>query len=165
MLKITPFLWFDNQAEEAAKFYASIFKNSRVLSVSRYGKEGHDIHGMPEGTILTVEFQLNGQRFTALNGGPQFKFNQSISFQVFCDNQKELDHYWKKLSPGGDPKAQACGWLKDKFGLSWQVVPREMKRWVSSKDKRRMERLMKALLPMKKLDIQKLKRAYAGKSN
>lgn len=149
MQKIIPCLWFDREALEAVKYYLSIFKNSRVLSVTHYGKEGHEIHGMPEGSVLTVEFQLNGQRFTALNGGPFFKFNEAVSFQVYCKGQKELDYYWNKLSRDGDPKAQACGWLKDKFGVSWQVVPREMKRWVASKDKRRTERLMKALFPMK----------------
>ena len=164
MNPITPCLWFDRESLAAAKYYVSIFKKeSRILSLSYYGKEGHEVHGMPEGTVLTVEFRIQGQRFTALNGGPRFKFNESISFQVFCADQKELDYYWKRLSQGGDPQAQACGWLKDKFGVSWQIVPREMTRWMSSKDKRRTERVMKALLPMKKPDIKALKKAYAGK--
>ena len=121
--KIVPCLWFDSQAEEAAKYYTGIFKNSKITNVSHYTEAGREIHGRKAGSVMTVAFELDGQPFTALNGGPDFKFNEAISFQVICETQKEIDHYWDKLSQGGDPKAQQCGWLKDKFGLSWQVVP------------------------------------------
>ncbi len=161
MQRITPCLWFDTQAEEAAKFYTSIFKNSRIGRISRYGKEGREIHGKPEGSVLTVEFELNGQPFTALNGGPVFKFNEAVSFQVYCDNQAELDHYWDKLGRGGDQKAQQCGWLKDKYGVSWQVVPTALAAMLQDKDSRKSERVMKELLQMKKLDIARLEQAYA----
>ena len=162
MQKITPFLWFDKNAEEAVKFYVSIFKNARMGTVSRYGKEGFEIHKMPEGTAMTVEFQLEGQDFIALNGGPIFKFNESISFQILCETQAEVDHYWVKLGAGGDPKAQQCGWLKDKFGLSWQVVPSIMHKLMADKDKAKSGRVMNAMLQMKKLDIAALRRAYEG---
>jgi predicted 3-demethylubiquinone-9 3-methyltransferase (glyoxalase superfamily) len=161
MQKITPCLWFDTQAEEAAKFYTSVFKNSRIGRISRYGKEGHEIHGRPEGSVLTVEFEINGQTFTALNGGPLFKFNEAVSFQVHCENQEELDHYWEKLSRGGDAKAQQCGWLKDRYGVSWQVVPTVLAGMLLDKDTRKSERVMKELLQMKKLDIARLEQAYA----
>ncbi len=161
MQKITPCLWFDNQAEEAAKFYASIFKKSKIGNITRYGKAGFEIHGRPAGTVLTVEFQLEGQEFVALNGGPVFKFNEAISFQVHCKTQEEIDYYWEKLSEGGDEKAQQCGWLKDKFGLSWQIVPTVLAKMLRDKDARRSERVMKALLQMKKLEIKTLKQAYA----
>src|ERR671914_800913 len=121
--RIQSCLWFDSEAEEAAQYYVGIFKNSRILRITRYGKAGHEIHGKPAGSVLTVEFELDGQKFTALNGGPNFKFNEAISLEVHCETQDEIDFYWEKLSAGGDPKAQVCGWLKDKFGLSWQVVP------------------------------------------
>src|SRR3989454_5670705 len=120
---ITPCLWFDDQAEEAAKFYTGIFRNSRIVTMARYGKEGYEVHQRPAGTVMTVEFELDGQPFTALNGGPAFKFNEAISFQINCETQEEVDHHWNSLSEGGDERAQQCGWLKDKFGLSWQVVP------------------------------------------
>ena len=123
MQKITPFLWFANQAEEAVKFYTSIFRDSKIGKVTRYGKEGFEIHRMPEGTIMTAEFQIEGQKFVALNGGPHFKFTEAISFVVNCQTQEEVDYYWEKLSEGGDEKAQMCGWLKDKYGMSWQVIP------------------------------------------
>ena len=161
MQRITPCLWFDTQAEEAAKFYTSVFKNSRIGRISRYGKEGHEIHGRPEGSVLTVEFELDGQPFTALNGGPVFKFNEAVSFQVFCDSQQELDSYWEKLSKGGDAKAQQCGWLKDQYGVSWQVVPTQLAAMLQDKDSRKSERVMKELLQMKKLDIARLEQAYA----
>jgi predicted 3-demethylubiquinone-9 3-methyltransferase (glyoxalase superfamily) len=161
MQRITPCLWFDTQAEEAAKFYTSIFKNSRIGRISRYGKEGHEIHGRPEGSVLTVEFEINGHSFTALNGGPVFKFNEAVSFQVYCENQEELDHYWEKLSRGGDAKAQQCGWLKDRYGVSWQVVPTVLAGMLVDKDTRKSERVMKELLQMKKLDIARLEQAYA----
>ncbi len=160
MQKITPCLWFDNQAEEAAKFYASIFKKSKIGNITRYSKAGFEIHGRPAGTVLTVEFQLEGQEFVALNGGPVFKFNEAISFQVHCKTQEEIDYYWEKLSEGGDEKAQQCGWLKDKFGLSWQIVPTVLAKMLRDKDARRSERVMKALLQMKKIDIEGLKKAY-----
>jgi len=160
MQKITPCLWFDSNAEEAAKFYTSIFKNSKIGRISRYGKEGHEFHGKPPGTVMTVEFELQGQAFTALNGGPMFKFNEAISFQVNCESQEEVDYYWEKLSEGGDEKAQQCGWLKDKYGLSWQVVPTVLVEMLLDKDPKKSERVMNALHQMKKLDIAKLKRAY-----
>lgn len=160
--KITPCLWFDQQAEEAAKFYTSIFKNSRIGNISRYGEAGREIHGMPAGTVLTVDFELEGQSFTALNGGPIFKFTEAISFQVHCETQKELDYYWKKLSEGGDKNAQQCGWLKDKYGASWQVVPAVLPKLLMDPDPKKSARTMQALLQMKKLDIEKLQQAHAG---
>jgi predicted 3-demethylubiquinone-9 3-methyltransferase (glyoxalase superfamily) len=161
MQRITPCLWFDNEAEEAARFYTSIFKNSKIGHISRYGKEGFEIHGRPEGTVMVVEFELNGQTFTAMNGGPVFKFNEAISLQVFCDTQQELDAYWEKLSVGGDPSAQQCGWLKDKYGLSWQIVPAILPALMTRADAATSDRIMKALLPMKKLDIAQLQQAAA----
>ena len=160
--KITPCLWFDDQAEEAVTFYTGIFRNSKVVSVSRYGEAGHEIHGKPAGTVLTVAFELEGQAFTALNGGPVFKFNEAISFQVDCETQEEVDYYWEKLSEGGDPKAQQCAWLKDKYGVSWQVVPRVLVEMMSDPDSEKSGRAMEAMLQMKKIDIAELKRAYGG---
>ena len=159
---ITPCLWFDTQAEDAATFYTGIFSNSRIVSVVRYGKEGYEIHRKPAGTVLTVEFELNGQPFTALNGGPEFKFNEAISFQIDCETQEQVDYYWTKLSEGGDDRAQQCGWLKDKYGLSWQVVPTVLPEMLKDPDPAKAGRAMKAMLQMKKLDIDELKRAYAG---
>jgi len=158
MQKITPCLWFDSNAEEAVKFYVSIFKNSKSGKIARYGKEGYEIHGRPEGTVLTIEFELNGQTFTALNGGPVFKFNEAISFQIGCKSQKEVDYYWEKLSKGGE-KGQ-CGWLKDKYGVSWQIVPTVLGEMLQDKDAKISDKVMKALLQMKKLDIKRLKQAY-----
>ena len=163
MQKITPCLWFDSNAEEAAKFYTSIFKKSKIGKISRYGKEGYEIHGKPEGTVLTVEFQLNGQTFTALNGGPAFKFNEAISLQVHCKSQNEVAYYWEKLSKGGDEKAQQCGWLKDRYGVSWQIVPVVLVEMLRDKNAEKSERVMKAMLQMKKLDIKALKQAYEKK--
>ena len=160
--KITPCLWFDDQAEAAVAFYTGIFKNSKVVNVSRYGEAGHEIHGKPAGTVLTVAFELEGQAFTALNGGPVFKFNEAISFQVDCETQEEVDYYWEKLSEGGDPKAQQCAWLKDKYGVSWQVVPRVLVEMMSDPDSEKSGRAMEAMLQMKKIDIAALKRAYRG---
>jgi predicted 3-demethylubiquinone-9 3-methyltransferase (glyoxalase superfamily) len=160
MEKITPCLWFDSNAEEAVNFYTAIFKNSKIGKISRYGKEGYEIHGKPEGTVLTVEFELNGQRFTALNGGPLFKFNEAISFQVGCESQEELDYYWEKLSEGGDKNAQRCGWLKDKYGVSWQIIPTILGEMLQDKNAKKSASVMKALLQMGKLDIKTLKRAY-----
>jgi predicted 3-demethylubiquinone-9 3-methyltransferase (glyoxalase superfamily) len=162
--KITPCLWFDNQAGEAAKLYTSIFKNSKIGRITRYGKEGYEIHGRPEGTVMTVEFEIDGQAFTALNGGPMFKFNEAISFQVHCETQEEVDYYWEKLSEGGDEKAQQCGWLKDKYGVSWQIIPKVLIELVSDPDSEKSQRAMKAMLQMKKIDIEKIKRAYEGQS-
>lgn len=159
---IAPCLWFDNQAEEAAKFYTSIFKNSKIGSVSHYGKEGQEITHKKPGSVLTVEFELDGHKFTALNGGPNFKFSEAISFQVYCETQAEIDSYWEKLGAGGDPKAQQCGWLKDKFGVSWQIVPAKMIDMLAGPSTDKTERAMKAMFPMKKLDIATLERAYNG---
>ena len=154
--KITPFFWYDNQAEEAMNFYVSIFKNSRVLGVTRYGKSGPG----PEGSVLTAAFELEGQKFTALNGGPRFKFNESVSFVVNCETQEEIDYFWEKLSSDGGQESQ-CGWLKDKFGLSWQVVPTILPELIASKDPKKSERVMQAIMQMKKLDLAKLKQAAA----
>jgi predicted 3-demethylubiquinone-9 3-methyltransferase (glyoxalase superfamily) len=163
MQKISPCLWFDDQGEEAAKFYTSIFKDSKIGDVTRYGKEGYEIHGRQEGTVMTVEFEIEGQKFLALNGGPIFKFNEAISFQVYCETQEEVDYYWEKLSEGGDEKAQQCGWLKDKYGVSWQIVPTILIRMLKDKDSEKSQRVMKAMLQMHKLDISTLKKAYAEK--
>ena len=163
MQKITPCLWFDSQAEEAARFYTSVFKNSRIGRIARYGKEGKEIHGRPEGSVLTVEFEINGQTFTALNGGPVFKFNEAVSFQVPCETQEDVDYYWERLSAGGDVKAQQCGWLKDKYGVSWQIVPTVLAKMLQDKDRARADKVMKAMLQMKKLDIAELERAHGEK--
>ena len=160
--KITPCLWFDDQGEEAAKFYCGIFPNSKLGAVSRYGEAGKEIHQKQPGTALTVAFELDGQQFTALNGGPMFKFNEAISLSVGCDDQKEVDYYWEKLGAGGDPQAQQCGWLKDKFGLSWQIVPNALAKMMGDPDPARTNRVVGALLQMKKLDLPELERAYRG---
>ena len=160
---ITPCLWFDNQAEEAARYYTGIFKNSKIGAISRYGEAGKEVHGQKPGTAMTVAFELNGQPFTALNGGPIFKFNEAISFQIMCKTQEEVDQYWDKLSEGGDKNAQQCGWVKDKYGLSWQVVPTVLAEMMSDPDKEKSGRAMEAMLQMKKLDIAELQRAYEGK--
>lgn len=162
MNKITTSLWFDNQAEEAAEFYMKVFKNSKIGRISRYGKEGYEIHGKKEGTVLTVEFTIDGHSFLALNGGPNFKFTEAISFVVNCDTQEDVDYYWEKLSEGGDPEAQQCGWLKDKYGVSWQIVPVAVSEMLSDSDNVKTERVMKALFPMKKIDLNDLKKAYYG---
>jgi predicted 3-demethylubiquinone-9 3-methyltransferase (glyoxalase superfamily) len=160
--KITPCLWFDSEAEEAAKYYVSIFKNSRIGRVSHYGSEGQEIHGQKPGTVLTVEFFLGDQRMLAMNGGPVFKFNEAISLIIDCDTQEEIDYYWNKLSEGGDPAAQQCGWLKDKFGLSWQVAPSNVGDMIADPDVKKTDRVMKALMPMKKLDKKALEDAFNG---
>ena len=160
--KITPCLWFDDQAEEAARLYTSIFPRSRILHVSRYGEAGHEVHGKEPGSAMAVEFELEGQRFTALNGGPQFHFTEAISLIVQCETQDEVDHYWEKLSQGGDESAQQCGWLKDRFGLSWQVIPVALPDWIGGPDPQKSRRAMEAMFQMKKLDIEALRRAYAG---
>jgi predicted 3-demethylubiquinone-9 3-methyltransferase (glyoxalase superfamily) len=159
---ITPCLWFDSQAEEAARFYTGIFKNSKIGKISRYTEAGREVHGQPAGKVLTVEFELNGQPFTALNGGPQFKFNEAISFQIMCRDQEEVDYYWNKLGQGGDPNAQQCGWVKDKYGLSWQVVPTVLVELLGDPDREKSGRAMEAMLKMKKLDIAELERAFEG---
>ena len=160
MQKITPHLWFDNQAEEAVNFYTSIFKNSKTVNVARYGEEGAKASARPKGTVMTVTFQLEGQEFMALNGGPVFTFSPAISLVVNCETQKEVDYYWERLSQGGDEKAQQCGWLKDKYGVSWQIVPVVLGQMMQDKDARKSERVMHALLQMKKIDIEGLKKAY-----
>ncbi len=157
--KITPCLWFDDQAEEAAKFYTTVFDNSGIVNITRYGEAGHEVHGKPAGTVLTVAFELDGQPFTALNGGPMFKFNEAISFQVNCETQEELDYFWDKLSKGGE-KGQ-CAWLKDKFGVSWQIVPTILIEMLNDPHPEKAERVMEAMLQMKKIDIDELKRACA----
>ena len=161
--KFVTCLWFDGVAEEAAKYYVGIFEgSSKITRVTHFGNEGQEIHGQKPGSVLTVAFELNGMSFTALNGGPQFKFNEAISVQVMCETQAEIDRLWEKLSAGGDPKAQQCGWLKDKYGLSWQIVPSLMSEWMDDGDRAKADRVMKAFLPMKKLDIAKLKQVAAG---
>jgi predicted 3-demethylubiquinone-9 3-methyltransferase (glyoxalase superfamily) len=163
--KITPCLWFDGQAEQAAHFYTSIFPDSRILHVSRYGETGQEIHGRKPGSAMLVEFELFGQKWSALNGGPLFQFSEAISFMVSCETQSEVDHFWATLSDGGDPNAQQCGWLKDRFGLSWQIVPRILNELMSDPDPARAGRTMQAMLQMKKLDIALLERAHAGTSS
>lgn len=158
MQKITPCLWFDSQAEEAVNFYVSIFKNSKVGQIARYGEAGAEVSGRPKGTVMTVIFELDGQQFMALNGGPQFKFTEAISLVVNCKTQEEVDQLWEKLSAGGE--RGVCGWLKDKYGLSWQIVPTVLSEMMQGKDAEKTERVMRALLRMNKLDIQKLKQAY-----
>lgn len=157
MSKITPFLWFDNQAEEAMKFYTSIFKNSKVGKVARYGDAGPG----PKGSVMTASFELDGEEFIALNGGPHFKFTEAISFVVNCEDQEEIDYYWKKLTAGGGQESQ-CGWLKDKFGLSWQIVPTVLSKLLSDQDPKKGQRVMQTLMPMKKLIIADLQKAYDG---
>ena len=160
--RIHPCLWFDDQSEEAARFYTGIFKNSRIVSVTRYGTAGFEIHRRPAGSVMTVEFELEGQPFTALNGGPLFKFNEAISFEVYCESQEEIDYYWDRLTAGGDPKAQQCGWLKDRYGVSWQVVPTGMAEMMKDPTSPGAQRAMEVVLRSKKLDIAELKKAYAG---
>ncbi len=159
--KITPFLWFDGQAEEAAIFYVSIFKNSKILNVSRYTEVGNEVHGREPGSVMIVEFQLEGQRFIALNGGPQFKFTEAVSFSVDCKTQEEVDRFWKKLSEGGEEGP--CGWLKDKYGLSWQINPTILGELLGDKDAEKAGRVMDAMLKMKKIDIAALRKAYKGR--
>lgn len=158
MQKITPFLWFDNQAEEAAKFYTSIFKNSKIVSITSYGEAAAEVSGRPKGEVMIVTFQLEGQEFVALNGGPVFKFTEAISFVVNCKDQEEVDYFWDRLSAGGE-KVQ-CGWLKDKYGVSWQIVPTVLGEMLQDKDAEKSERVMKALLQMKKIDIKTLQEAH-----
>ncbi|BBP83551.1 VOC family protein [Pseudomonas sp. Pc102] len=160
--RITPCLWFDDQAEAAVDFYIGIFPNSRITAISRYGEAGRAIHGRPPGSIMTLAFELDGQLFTALNGGPAFRFNEAISLQVDCHDQDEVDHYWNALGAGGPVEAQQCGWLKDRFGLSWQIVPRAMIAMMQAQDGEKSQRAFQAMLGMKKLDIAALQRAFDG---
>jgi len=159
---IVPCLWFDSVAEEAANLYTGIFPNSRILHVARFTEAGKELHGKEPGTAMAVEFELDGQKFTALNGGPQFRFTEAISLQVRCETQAEVDHYWDRLSEGGDPNAQQCGWLKDKYGLSWQVVPTVLFDMMSDPDAAKAMRASEAMFGMKKFDIAALRKAHAG---
>jgi predicted 3-demethylubiquinone-9 3-methyltransferase (glyoxalase superfamily) len=160
--KISPCLWFDTEAEAAAKFYTSVFKNSAITQISRYGKAGHDVHGKEPGSVMVVAFEIEGLAFTALNGGPQFKFDEAVSFQVMCETQDEIDYFWSKLSEGG--REGPCGWLKDKFGLSWQVVPAELPQLLTGGDGASLDRMMTAIMGMKKFDLEALRRARAGQA-
>jgi predicted 3-demethylubiquinone-9 3-methyltransferase (glyoxalase superfamily) len=161
-MKISPCLWFDHEAENAARFYTSIFKESKIVAISRYPEAGQEIHRKPPGSVMTVAFELNGQSFTALNGGPIFKFTEAVSFQIECGTQQEVDYYWERLSEGGDPHARQCGWLKDQFGLSWQIVPEVLPELLNDPDTSKSQRAFQAMLRMKKLDIEGLRRAFAG---
>ena len=160
--KISPCLWFDGQAEPAANFYTSVFKDSKIVSTSYYGEAGKEHHGQKAGSVMAVSFEIEGQSFTALNGGPIFKISEAISFQINCQTQEEIDYYWEKLREGGDPESQVCGWLKDKFGVSWQVVPAVLLEMLLDPDKAKSQRAMAAMMEMKKLDIAALKAAYHG---
>ena len=161
MQRITPFLWFDHQADEAADFYVSIFENSRIQSTARYDEEGAKAAGRPKGSVMTVAFELDGQEFTALNGGPLFKFTEAMSLVVKCETQEEVDHFWERLSAGG--QEVQCGWLKDKFGVSWQVVPTALVEMLQDKDPQKAKRVMAAMLKMKKISIEPLRQAYEGR--
>jgi predicted 3-demethylubiquinone-9 3-methyltransferase (glyoxalase superfamily) len=163
MQKITPFLWFDSQAEEAANFYVSVFNNAKVMNIARYGEAGAEASGRAKGSVMTVTFELEGQEFVALNGGPFFAFSPAISFVVNCATQEEVDELWDKLAAGGDEKAQQCGWLQDKYGMSWQIVPSVLEEMLRDKDPAKSERVMKAMLQMKKIDIETLQQAYENK--
>ena len=158
--RIANCLWFDKNASEAVTFYTCVFKNSHIGRISHYTSEGKEIHGMEAGSVMTVEFVLDGQNFVALNGGPHFKFNEAISFMVYCDTQEEIDYYWNNLATGGDEKAQQCGWLKDKFGVSWQITPNILDDMLLDADKEKVKRVTRAMLQMKKLDIAALQKAF-----
>jgi len=160
---ISPCLWFDSQAEDAARFYISVFKKGKIVTINRYPAVGQEIHGRKPGSVMTVDFVINGVPFTALNGGPLFKFNEAVSLQVLCKTQKEIDYYWEKLGEGGDPNARQCGWLKDKFGLSWQVAPVGMAKMLKNPSSKNTERAFAAMMQMKKLDIAALEAAFKGK--
>ena len=157
--RITPCLWFDNQAEAAANFYTGIFQHSKIKKVSRYTEAGRETHHKPAGSVMTVEFELDGQTFTALNGGPEFKFNEAVSFQIHCQTQEDIDYFWERLTAGGDPSAQVCGWLKDRFGVSWQVVPDRLTQLLTDEDESVRSRVMNAMLKMKKIDLNAIERA------
>jgi len=158
---ISPCLWFDDQAQQAAEFYTGIFEDSRILGITHYGQAGLEVHGRPAGSVMSVIFELHGELFTALNGGPLFTFSEAISLQVYCESQEQLDEYWDRLSAGGDPNAQQCGWLKDKYGLSWQILPSLLLEKMGSGSARQNDRLMTEILQMKKLDIVRLERAFS----
>jgi predicted 3-demethylubiquinone-9 3-methyltransferase (glyoxalase superfamily) len=160
--KISPCLWFDTEAEDAAEFYTSVFENSAIKQISRYGNAGREVHGKEPGTVMVVEFEIEGQTFTALNGGPHFKFNEAVSFQVMCDTRAEIDYFWSKLSQDG--REGQCGWLKDKYGLSWQVVPSELPELIADTSGARHDRVIGAVMQMKKFDIEAIKHAHAGSS-
>jgi predicted 3-demethylubiquinone-9 3-methyltransferase (glyoxalase superfamily) len=160
--RLSPCLWFDDQAEDAAKFYVSVFRNSKIGRITRYPRAGQEAHHRPPGSVMIVEFELDGQMLTAFNGGPVFKFTEAISLQVYCDSQEEIDYYWEKLSQGGDPSAQQCGWLKDKYGLSWQVVPTALTKLFENHESPKAQRAMEAMLRMKKINIAELERAAAA---
>jgi len=160
--KISPCLWFDTEAEEAANFYVSVFDNARIINVARYPNEGQDVHGKDAGSVMAVDFELFGQRFVGLNGGPQFRFSEAISFQLYCNSQEEVDYFWSKLTEGG--QEGPCGWLKDRYGLSWQVVPVALLQMMTDADPKKPQRVMKAFMQMKKFDIATLQRAYDGNS-
>jgi predicted 3-demethylubiquinone-9 3-methyltransferase (glyoxalase superfamily) len=161
--KIVPCLWFDGEGEQAARFYTEVFPNSRVLHVERFPPTGQEVHGQPAGKVMIVSFELDGQAFTALNGGPQFKFTEAISLQVMCDSAEEVDHFWEKLGAGGPVEAQQCGWLKDRFGLSWQIVPKRFLELMADADKAKVTRMFAAMMNMKKLDLPELQRAFDGR--
>ena len=161
MRPITPHLWFDGKAEEAAKFYTGIFKDSKIISTVRYPKAAEEVSGQKAGSVMTVEFEIQGQRFVALNGGPDFKFSEAVSFEITCKDQKEIDYFWEKLIAGGGEES-VCGWLKDKFGVSWQVTPERLNEMLESKDQQKVEAVTKAFLGMKKLDVRTIEEAYAA---
>lgn len=160
--RITPCLWFADEAEDAARFYTGIFRNSKITVITRYGTAGFETHHRPPGSVMVVTFELDGHSFTALNGGPVFKFNEAISLQVNCSTQEEIDYYWDRLSAGGDPRAQVCGWLKDRYGLSWQIIPDTMEKLFADETSPGTQRAMEAMLKMKKIDIAALERAHSG---
>lgn len=160
--RIRPCFWFDDQGEEAARFYTGIFPNSRIVATTRFSEAGYEIHKHPAGSVMTVTFELDGQQFTALNGGPMFTFNEALSLEVHCASQEEVDYYWERLGAGGDPAAQQCGWLKDRYGVSWQVIPTAMERMFDDPESPATQRAMNAMLQMTKLDLAELERAYAG---
>ncbi len=160
--RITPFLWFNTEAKDAAEFYVSIFPNSRIVTVVPYPNAGQDVHGRPAGSVMTVQFELEGQSFTALNGGPHFTFNEAVSFVIACKDQDEVDYFWGRVTEGGDPRAQQCGWLKDRFGLSWQVVPTPLIDMLTDGDTAKSQRAFQAMMQMKKLDIAVARRAFDG---
>lgn len=153
-------LWFEDRAEEASKYYTSIFKDGKILNTTYFGKEGYEIHKMPEGTVMTIDLEIHGARFVILNGGPMFKLNEAVSFIITCDTQEEIDYYWDRLGEGGDPNAQQCGWLKDKYGVSWQIVPAILDKLISDPNREKAGKAMNAMLQMKKLDIKKLEDAF-----
>jgi len=159
--RITPCLWFDTEAEEAAKFYCSVFKDSKLGKISRYTEAGRDVHHKPAGSVMVVEFEIEGQTFTALNGGPNFKFNEAVSFLINCDDQDEVDYFWEKLSDGGEEGV--CGWLKDRYGLSWQITPTVLMEMIADPDPKKASRVMAAMMKMGKIEIEPLKKAYEQK--